>query len=144
MVAMRLVAVLALLETISEQRGEAAEPKESAGELEEAEEVLGLLLVAHQQSTTPAQPTQGPFDHPATGWHTALGRRAPLLPDPPDVWDIPSRCQGLPSRRVVVPLVQAEVLGGLLAQRRPLHYDGIQRGSQQLGVVHVGASDHHG
>ena len=88
----------------------ASEPDEAAGEFEEAEVVRGLLLVADEQAATLGEPGQRPFDDPPACL-VPRGAWRSLVVDRGDVRDVVAVDAGGPAGRVVVALVEAEVLG---------------------------------
>src|SRR5215213_11652123 len=54
---------------------EASEPEEGAGELEQAEVVLGLALPADEDAAPAVEPGEGALDDPAAGREAALRGR---------------------------------------------------------------------
>ena len=118
---------------------EAAVPEQSAGELNEAAVVHGLLVVADQDRPALLQPGEGALDDPAAGGVCLLACLVEfLLTDPADVRDVAAALGRCPPGRVVVGLVEAEVLL-VDARIRPLNDDRLDRGGEQLRVVDVGA-----
>lgn len=120
---------------------ESAAPEQRAGELDETLVVLRLLVVADEDRAALGQPGECALDDPAPG---GLGLLPPavelLLADAADVGDVPGgRASGLPGR-VVVGLVQAQVLGDL-GGVGALDHGRVEGRLQQLGVVDVGALD---
>src|SRR5271166_4580209 len=103
--------------------------KQTAGELDQAQVVLPMLVVTDQDRPALRQPCQRPLHHPAPCLATP-GK--PLLPavltDRPDVAD--------------VPLVQAQVLLDLLGVG-PLDDDRLDRRLQQLLIDDVRSGDHY-
>src|SRR5262249_59572196 len=69
-----------------------AEPQESAGQLQQAEVVLPMPVVAHQQRPALEQPAQRPLHHPAAG-PVALPPvpRPPPPPQAPDLGPVATR-----------------------------------------------------
>lgn len=109
--------------------------------MDEAEVVLGFLVVADEERTTLLQPGDRALDDPAPSRMLLEARLVePLLADPADVGEVARPVAGGFAGRVVVGLVEAEVLGeptGIGA----LDDDCLDRLREQLGVVDVGALD---
>src|SRR5664280_2590612 len=63
-----------------------------------------------------------------------------LLTDAPDVWCVPCGCAGSLAGRVVIVLIQAEILDHPLGVGA-LDHDRVDGSGQELGVVDVGAVD---
>src|SRR5664280_211705 len=63
-----------------------------------------------------------------------------LLTDAPDVWCVPCGCAGSLAGRVVIALIQAEILDHPLGVGA-LDHDRVDGSGQELGVVDVGAVD---
>jgi hypothetical protein len=114
----------------------AAEPDEAAGELEEAEVVLGLLLVADEEAAALGEPGQRPLDHPPPSL-VPLGSRRALVADGGDVWDVVPVDAGVPADGVVVALVGAEVLGEVGLGCGALQDDGVDGRGEELRIRDV-------
>src|SRR5271157_5726698 len=137
-----------VLETISIPSGssdsvQSSIPKQTAGELDQAQVVLPMLVVTDQDRPALRQPCQRPLHHPAPCLATP-GK--PLLPavltDRPDVADVPFLLGHLMPGGIVVPLVQAQVLLDLLGVG-PLDDDRLDRRLQQLLIDDVRSGDHY-
>src|ERR1043166_4675441 len=98
-----------------------------------------MLVIPYQQRSAFAQPTQCPLDHPTPGF-VPLGPVARLvfLADLPDVGGMSPRCRRLPSRGVVVALVQAQVLWSFRSRLGAVDYHGFNRRLQEFAVRNVG------
>src|SRR3954469_21291339 len=87
----------------------------------------------------------GPFDHPPA--RLPVGMLVPdgdlLFANPADVGHVAGVGRCLPAGRVVIALVQAQVLRLLGPGRGAVHDDGLQGGLQQLGIVAVGPVHDH-
>jgi len=79
--------------------------------LDQPEVIDVLLIVSNQDTSALRQPRECPLHHPPPGF-VSFGSvtRLVLLADPPDVWGILGIDRRLPTRRVVIPLVQTQVL----------------------------------
>jgi hypothetical protein len=96
----------------------ASEPDEVAGELEEAEVVVGLVLVEDEQAPKLREPSQRPLDHTRAGLVPLWAVRA-LVADGDDVRDVVAIDALAPAGRDVAALVEAKV--------RLLDHDGMVR-----------------
>ena len=69
---------------------ETTEPEQGAGELEQTEEVGGVLVVAHEQRPALGEPRQRTLDHPAARGEARLaGEQIELLlPDAAQVREV--------------------------------------------------------
>src|SRR6516165_1481885 len=122
---------------------EASIPEEGTGQLDQAQEVLVLLVIANQDRPTLTQPSQCPLHHPAPRLVPPPPRLAPLLlGGRHDVRRVLLRGGHLPATGVVVVRIQAQVLRLLRRRLGPLDHDGLDRLAQQQVVVHVGRGDH--
>ena len=121
----------------------ATEPQECARKLQQSDVVRRLFVVAYQNSTALGEPCYGPFHNPPA-------RRIPLAPrtvqlllaDASDVWPIAVSGDGSTTRRIVIPLVQAQVLWVILGELRTFDHNRLQGLIQQRGVVGVGSGNH--
>ena len=66
-----------------------------------------------------------------------------LFADWSDVRDVSMLANGLVTGRVVIALVQAQVLRRTLGGRGAINHDGSQGGSQELRIVDIGSAYHH-
>ena len=84
-----------------------------------------------------------PFNDPPTGTSVSLQAICRLFfADPSDVRQMAiSLCTGS-TGGTVVPLVQTEILGSTLTNRRTFHHDGFYSRLQQLRVMHVRPDNH--
>src|SRR5437763_16314661 len=74
-----------------------AEPEEGAGELDQPDVVLGLLLPPDEDAAPPGEPAVGPLDDPAPGRVRRVGRgRAVLGPAWRDVGGAAAVDAGVP------------------------------------------------
>jgi len=110
--------------------------------LDQPEVVDVLLVVANQETSAPRQPRERPLHHPPPGL-VSLGAVTGLvlLADPSDVGSRLGIDRRLPTRRVVLPLVQTQVWRVLGCGLGPRHHDGLDRRPQHLAVGDVGARD---
>ena len=100
----------------------------------------GLLVVAHQYPPALGEPTQGAFHHPPSGGKGFLAPSVQLLlPNAPDMRTVPEGSNGPVAGGIVIPFVQAQVLGAF----RACHYDALQGRPQEFRVMDVGSSHHH-
>ena len=121
----------------------ATEPQECARKLQQSDVVRRLFVVAYQNSTALGEPCYSPFHNPPA-------RRIPLAPrtvqlllaDASDVWPIAVSGDGSTTRRIVIPLVQAQVLWVILGELRTFDHNRLQGLIQQRGVVGVGSGNH--
>src|SRR5512135_850576 len=119
-----------------------SEPEQATRPLDQAQVVLRLLVVAHQDRTALAQPGHRPLHHPPPRLAPAgPPTRTPILPDRTDVPDVTPTFDHLMSGRVVVAGVQAPVLLDLI-RLRPLHHDRLDRRLQDQVVVDIGPGDY--
>src|SRR5215210_1735356 len=120
-------------------------PQQDAGYLDQPQVVRGLLIVAHQNGPALREPAQSSLHYPSPRRIAFLARIIfLLLADTPDVRDVAVTLEHIPSRLLVVALVQAQVLmGRLLGGFGTLDDDGIKRRLQELEVWHVGSGYHH-
>ena len=117
-----------------------AVPDKGTCPLEQTQVVGWLLVVAHQYRPALGQPAQGAFHHPPPG---RVGLLAPLvqflLANSPDMRLVSGVGDGPVAGGIVIPLVQAQVLGTF----RPLHYDALQRRPEEFRIVDIGSGHHH-
>ena len=118
---------------------EPSEPEQCAGELQQPQIVLRVLVVADEKGATLQQPRERSFDHPAPCLVSALARFGFLFTDAPDVRPVVFVFGRFASTGIVVALVQTKVLRRLF---RALHDDRRERFCQALGIVDVGRCDH--
>jgi len=98
---------------------ESTAPQQCTGELDEAFVVGRLLVIPDEDRAALRQPREGALDHPASRRVTLLTSRVELLlANTADVWDESGGLAGGLAGRVVVGLVQAQVLGEPLRVRR--------------------------
>ena len=115
------------------------EGDESAGEVQETEVVSANSFPAHKQAAEAVVPGVGALhDPPARLALNAAQQR--LLPAASDVRDDPAGSHGRLGVRVVVALVQAEVLGAAWAARRASDHR-VEGLADEPLVVDVGAGD---
>src|SRR3569833_2406602 len=76
----------------------------------------------------------------ACAFFSALHRL--LFSDPTDVSRMSFRCRRFTPGRVVVCLVEAQVLRGCFARFRPIHHDRLYGRRQELGVMDIRPGDH--
>src|SRR5208283_398061 len=113
------------------------------GELNQAEVIECVFVVANENRPALGKPTKGTLDDPATRLMLLLATRDRfLVADSADVRRVFVFRHGCPAGRVVVSLVQAKILGALWGRFRAFHDDGFNGGSQQFGVVNIGPVDH--
>jgi hypothetical protein len=136
------------LETISKRSGsseamQSAIPEKAARQLQQPQVVEVMFVVAHQDGSAFRQPREGPLHHPAPWFVPPLARtgRRLLFADGADVSGIARGGDRLASGGIIVGLVQAQVLRLLRRRLRPLHHDGRDGGTQQLGIVTIGPVD---
>src|SRR4051812_10928308 len=116
--------MLPLLCVASTHPVEATIPEQAARQLDQPQVVLVLLVISHQDPAAFAQPGQCPLHHPPPRLvNPRAVTRLLLLPDPPNMRRVPRALQRLASGRVVIPLVQAQVLWLLLRRLRSLDDD---------------------
>ena len=128
-----------------------AVPDEGACQLEQAQIVRWLLVVAHQYCPALGQPGQGAFHHPTPGPASFLARLVQLLlSNAADMGTVSECGNGTVACGIVIPFVQAQVLGCFLSKRRTFrrgfgagHDYTLQSPLQQLRVVDVGSGHHH-
>ncbi len=109
-----------------------AVPDEGASQLKPAQVIGGLLVVAHQYPPALGEPTQGAFHHPPSGGKGFLAPSVQLLlPNAPDMRTVPEGSNGPVAGGIVIPLVQAQVLGAF----RACHYDALQGRPQEFRVM---------
>src|SRR5262249_21987655 len=103
-----------------------------------------VLAPPHHRPPASPRPPRGPPPPPPPRL-VPLGRvaRPPLLADLADVRGVAVVLGRLPPGRVVVPLVQAQVLRLLLRHVRPLDHHRLEGVRQQLAVVDVRPRDLH-
>ena len=106
--------------------------------------VFHLFLPPYEQAPEPVQPAVGAFYYPATGPVSRDCRFVyPFFSPAPNMAGIAPRCHQLPHLRVVVSLVQAQILGLLWGYFRTWDHDGLQRTFHQLPIVPVRPLHHH-
>src|SRR5438067_184944 len=115
----------------------AAKPEQGAGEFEQAEVVLGLLVPTDQDGSALREPRQRAFHYPPARFVGLRSGRA-LVTDQRDVRVVVVVDAGAPARLIVVALVQAEVLRPAVLDRRALQDNGLDGLLQELGVRYVG------
>jgi hypothetical protein len=67
-----------------------------------------------------------------------------LFSDPLDVRLVPMLRDSLVTGRIVIGFVQAQVLRGFLCDLGTVDHNGVQRGTQQFSVVHIGCCHDNG
>src|SRR5829696_7685214 len=129
-----------------EPRGEGevvAEPAEGAGELDEAEIVLGLLVPADEDTAPPGEPAMRAFDDPASGWEWRVGRWRPIRgPAWCDVGCVVVVDGRLPAGWGVVAGVKGEVLRPVGLRVRTLQHHRLDGRLQELVIGDIGTSNH--
>ena len=106
--------------------------------------VLHFFLPPDEQAPEPVQPAVGPFHYPATGPVSRDCRFVYLFFSPaPNMAGIAPRCHQLPHLRVVVSLVQVQILGLPRGYFRALDHGGLQCTFHQLHIVPVRSIHHH-
>ena len=122
---------------------DSAEPQESTGELDQAEVIECVLVIANEDCTALGQPAQSALHNPAA-WPVLVlpTRDGFFLTDFADVRGITVLGCGLSARRVVVSLVQAQVLRRALGRYGTFHHNGFDGGFQELAVMDVRTVDH--
>jgi hypothetical protein len=109
--------------------------------LDEPAVVVGFLVVADQDRPAFLEPGECALDDPAAGGVRLLAGPVELLfADPSDVRDLAGGLGCRVAGRVVVGLVETEVLRALL-RVWSLDDDRVDRPGEQLRVVHVCAVD---
>src|SRR5712691_11710172 len=123
----------------------AAIPEEGAGELEESQVVLRPFVIADQEGAAFREPSQRPFDDPTPRGMALFALLVQLLlANAPNVRGVAvCRNGGLPGR-IVVALVQTQMLRMPRGRLGPLDHDRLQGCREQLGIVDVGSRHHHG
>ena len=118
-------------------------PDQRAGELDESEVVLCLFVIAHKDCTALAQPRQGTFHHPATGWMALLLVFIELLfADPANMRRVVVLGNSLVPGRIVEAFVQTQVLRRLLRGLGTLDDHSLDGIIQQFRVMGVGSAHH--
>ena len=121
----------------------ATEPQECARKLQQSDVVRRLFVVAYQNSTALGEPCYSPFHNPPARRISLAPRTVQLLlADASDVWPIAVSGDGSTTRRIVIPLVQAQVLWVILGELRSFDHNRLQGLIQQRGVVGVGSGNH--
>ena len=116
-----------------------AVPEQGAVELDEAEGVDWLPVVADEDRPALLQPGEGALDDPAAGAEARLlPERLRLLAAAADVGGEAELARELAHLVVVVALVQAEVLGCLGRRLGTSDRDALKRAAGELEVVAVG------
>lgn len=113
-----------------------------ASQVDECAVVLRLSLPTNSETTEVVVPAIGAFNYPTSrlAAHAAdQGRLAPT----PDVWPHAALAGLILGVVVVVPFVQADMLGPS-RPARPTDEDGIERGTDHPLVVNVGAGQRDG
>src|SRR5215217_7735057 len=96
-------------------------PQQDASHLDQPQVVDGLLLVAHQDGPAFRKPAQCALHYPSSSRVAFLSRTVELLlADLSDVRDVAPLSDELPTRPVVVALVQAQMLECFLRGLRAL------------------------
>lgn len=116
-----------------------SEGDEGAGQVEEAVVVGANPLPAHEQTAEAVVPGVGALHDPASRLPLNAAQEW-LLPAPADVRGDPAGPDGRLGVLVVVPLVEAEVLGAARAARSTSDHR-VERLPDEPLVVHVGAGD---
>ena len=100
--------------------------------------VLHFFLPADQQTPEPVDPAVGSFHYPASRpvtWNGCLFY--PFFSPAPNVGCVTPGCHQRSHLGIVVPFVQAHILGQARGWLRALNYGGFQRTLQQLHVMSV-------
>src|SRR5580693_8426509 len=102
-----------------------------------------MLVVADQQCSAFRQPGEGSLHYPPAGLSTSgPALHATILTDRTDMGHVAiSFCYVMPGR-IVVPLVEAQVLLKLLGVRA-FDHDCLDRCLQQFLIHDIGSGDHH-
>jgi hypothetical protein len=112
------------------------------GELNEAEIVVRMNLVANPEPTEQIVPAVRSLDHPTPRLESRIGLALPLLlPARLDVWEVASTLRRAAQLRVVIAFVAAKVLARFLLWRGPRDHHRIQGGAEPFHVVPVGARE---
>jgi len=108
--------------------------------MDKSQVIIGFLFPTHKQTPRAVCPGVTSFDHPATSAlsRTSFGLDFSLTRNVRDVAAASGESLGRPA---AVAFVQAEVLPASSARLGTGHRHRLQRGTQQLGVVSIGASD---
>src|SRR6187200_258009 len=118
-------------------------PEQGTVQFDQAQIVRGLLIIAHQDGSTLRQPSQGSFYYPAPcRVSLALAVVELFLTDVANVSLIVIVGYGLLARRIVVALIQTQMLRRGGSRFRPLDHHCLQRLGQQLRVMHVSRRHH--
>ena len=88
------------------------------------------------------QQSSSPYQHTVTRSIASPRTVQLLLADASDVWPIAVSGDGSTTRRIVIPLVQAQVLWVILGELRTFDHNRLQGLIQQRGVVGVGSGNH--
>src|SRR5262245_22830409 len=138
-----------LLEIISKPLGgteamQSAIPEQAAGQLHQSQVVKVMLVVTYQDRSAFRQPGQRPLHYPAPRLVPPLAGpgRCLFFADATDVPGVARRRDRRVTGRIIVRLVQAQMLRTLGCRLRPLDDDGLDGGPEQLRVVAVGTLDH--
>ena len=107
--------------------------------------VLLILLPPDEQPSKAVHPGMRPLDHPAPrpipgDVGPVLGLFAPR----PNVRRIPPRLHQVAHLVVIIPFIQAQMLGIVLRGFRPPDGQRLQGRLDQFEVVHIGTGDRHG
>ena len=122
---------------------DAAVPKQGAGELNQAKVVEVVLVVTYENRAALGEPTERAFDDPPPRFvFVSAAADRLFFANFSDVWRVAVfRCR-LSSRGVVVPFIQAKVLGILLGGFGAVHDDRFDGLVQQFRIVDVRTVNH--
>ena len=102
-------------------------------------------LIANLQSTKEIVPAIGSLDDPASGLESRIGLAFLFfLATRLDMGDVPATRRRATQLRVIVALIATEVLARLALGRWPWHDDRVERRTEHLHVVPVGARERGG
>ena len=122
---------------------EPAIPDQATGKFQESEVVLCLLVVAYQDRPALAQPRQRALHYPPARWIPLLLVLIQLLlTDSSDMRPVLVISNSLPPSRIVVPLVQAQILRRFRRRPGTLDHYRLERRRQQFRVMGVGSTHH--
>jgi hypothetical protein len=106
--------------------------------LKQSEVVAGILVVSDEEGPAFREPCERPLDNPTPSGVPFLSLVIKLfLSDLPEVYHI-SRFLGRPAPgRIIIALIETQVLGAGFCQLRAVHHDGFQGRLQEFAVVDV-------